>query len=125
MDPHAHVQAEFNQYADERLKERIITTDYPDTNLTSLPPSAAPMTAITDAPIATAPMDATAIPGGDITGAALVAPGQVPDPAGGDCCCWGCGDCGDCGGGDCGSGDCGGGGGGDCGGGGGGGCTIM
>ncbi|KAG9073124.1 hypothetical protein KI688_000911 [Linnemannia hyalina] len=100
MDPHAQVQGEFNQYSEQRNQEQLLDqvvnrnnfgiVYVPHANLFSSssstePASVIPVTTITDAPIAGAPMVATAIPTGDISAAAVVPPGQIPDTSGGDC----------------------------------------
>ncbi|KAG0296258.1 hypothetical protein BGZ96_009904 [Linnemannia gamsii] len=125
MDPHAQVQAEFNELGNQSMmNEQMrqlnlgvhpIGLTTPDINIMSSsdPTTVVPVSTITEAPIAAAPMDAAIIPTGDITAATVVPPGDVPDPTGGDGCSWL--DC-DCCGGDCGGGDCGGGG--SC-------CTII
>ncbi|KAF9147907.1 hypothetical protein BG015_010372, partial [Linnemannia schmuckeri] len=100
MDPHAQVQAEFNQFSEQQIKEQqqqciingnyAVIADLSDINLlsssSSEPTSIIPVTTITDAPIGVAPMDATVIPTGDISAANVVSPGQSADASGDDCC---------------------------------------
>ncbi|KAF8949183.1 hypothetical protein BGZ47_009857 [Haplosporangium gracile] len=112
MDPHAHVQAEFNQYSEQQTREQqqqiVVNGDYEviadlrGINLfsssSSESTSVIPVTTITDAPISVAPMDATVVPIGDISEAMVASPGQTANASGNDCCGddGDCGDCGDC-----------------------------